>query len=112
MAVLMVALRFALDLPSLPELMADRLAAATPVEVFDFILDRLQVGAKPLLLAMLLAGQVVVGSAVGILYIRYSPSKIVSPGVVTPSGSGTISARIATGFTPDRQQLCVRIYDI
>lgn len=72
MTVLMVALRFALDLPSLPELMADRLTAATPVEVFDFILDRLQVGAKPLLLAMLLAGQVVVGSAVGILYIRYS----------------------------------------
>ena len=72
MTVLMVALRFALDTQSLPELMADRLTAITPVEVFDFILNRLQVGAKPILFAMLLAGQVVVGSVVGILYIRYS----------------------------------------
>jgi hypothetical protein len=72
MTVLMVALRFALDTPSLPELMADRLTAITPVEVFGFILNRLQVGAKPILFAMLLAGQIFVGAVVGILYICYS----------------------------------------
>lgn len=72
MTVLMVALRFALDTPSLPELMADRLTAITPVEVFGFILNRLQVGAKPILFAMLLAGQIFVGAVVGIWYIRYS----------------------------------------
>ena len=72
MTVLMVALRFALDAPSLPELMADKLTALTPAAVFDFVLSRLQVGAKPLLFAMLLAGQVAVGSVVSVLYIRYS----------------------------------------
>ena len=72
MTVLMVALRFGLDTPSLPELVADRLTAITPVEVFDFILNRLQVGAKPILFAMQLAGQIFVGAVVGILYIRYS----------------------------------------
>ena len=73
MTVLMVALRFVLDTPSILELMADRLTELTPIEVFDFILNRLQVGAKPLLFAMLLAGQVVVGTVTGILYLRYSP---------------------------------------
>ena len=73
MTVLMVALRFALDSPSLLELMADKLTALTPVEVFDFILARLQVGAKPLLFALLLAGQVAVGTVIGILYVLYSP---------------------------------------
>jgi hypothetical protein len=73
MTVLMVALRFALDTPSLLELMADKLTALTPVEIFDFILSRLQVGAKPILFAMLLAGQVVLGAAAGIIYIQYSP---------------------------------------
>jgi hypothetical protein len=72
MTVLMVGMRFALDTPILPEVMADWATSVTPPAVFDFILTRLQVSAKSLMFAGLLLGQVLAGAALGVLYIRYS----------------------------------------
>ncbi len=68
----LVALRFATSTPVVPEVMADWLTRVTPPAVFDFVLTRLQVAAKPLMFASLLAGQVVGGGALGVLYARYS----------------------------------------
>ena len=72
MTVLMVGMRFALDTPILPEVMADWATSVTPPAVFDFILTRLQVSAKPLMFGGLLLGQVLAGAALGVLYVRYS----------------------------------------
>lgn len=72
MTLLMVALRFALDTVVLPELMADWLIKLTPPPVFDYLLERLQVSAKPLFFAALLAGQVLSGGLLGLAYSRYS----------------------------------------
>ena len=73
MTALLVTLRFALDTPVLPEVVADWLTKVTPGVVFDFVLERLQVSAKPLMFAGLLAGQVVAGGGLGVLYALYSP---------------------------------------
>ncbi len=73
MTALLVALRFTVDAPGLPEVMADWLTMVLPPAVFDFVLERLQVAAKPLMFASLLVGQVVVGAGLGLLYTRYSP---------------------------------------
>lgn len=72
MTVLMVGMRFALDTPILPEVMADWATSVTPATVFDFILTWLQVSAKPLLFVGLLLGQLLGGGALGLLYTRYS----------------------------------------
>ena len=74
MTALLVALRFTVDAPGLPDVMADWLTMVLPPVVFDFVLERLQVVAKPLMFAKLLVGQVVVGAGLGLLYTRYSPS--------------------------------------
>ena len=68
MTVLMVGMRFALDTPILPEVMADWATSVTPPAVFDFILTRLQVSAKPLMFAGLLLGQVLAVGLVGALF--------------------------------------------
>ncbi|MSQ22419.1 MAG: molybdopterin-binding oxidoreductase [Dehalococcoidia bacterium] len=67
-----VALRFALNAPVYLEIMADGLTRATPPSVFDFVLTHLQVSAKPLMFGGLLAGQVLAGGGLGMLYVRYS----------------------------------------
>ena len=72
MTLLMVGLRFALDTPVLPEVIADWITGVTPPAVFDFFLTRLQFSAKPLLFGSLLVGQVVVGTGLGVLYINRS----------------------------------------
>ena len=74
MILFMVALRFALDTPILYEVMADWLTRLTPAAAFDFALERLQVGAKPLMFAGLLVAQVVAGAGLASLYGRYSRS--------------------------------------
>ena len=74
MVLFMVASRFSLDTPGLYEVMADWLTKITPGFVFDFALERLQVGAKPLMFASILVAQIIVGGGLGVLYARYSPS--------------------------------------
>ncbi|MBI4202537.1 MAG: molybdopterin-dependent oxidoreductase [Chloroflexi bacterium] len=71
MTALMVAMRFSLDTIVLPELLADWVLKLTPPRVFDFVLTRLEVGAKPLLFGSLLAGQTLAGGGIGVLYARY-----------------------------------------
>ena len=73
MTLIMVALRFATDTMVLPEVLADWFTSITPSEVFDIILERLQVAAKPLMFGGILVGQVVLGAVLGLLYARYSP---------------------------------------
>ena len=72
MTVFLVALRFALDTPVILEVLADWLTKITPAVIFDFVLERFQVSAKPLMFVGLLVGQVVVGAALGLSYARYS----------------------------------------
>ncbi len=72
MTMMLVSLRFALDTPVVHELLADSLTRITPPFVFDFILENLQVAAKPLLSTSLLVGQVLVGGGLGVVYARYS----------------------------------------
>ena len=71
MAVLMVALRFAFDTTSFPEVMADWLTRLLPPTAFDFLLERLQFTAKRLLFALILVGHVALGGGLGVLYARY-----------------------------------------
>ena len=72
MTALLVALRFTVDAPGLPEVMADWLTMVMPPAVFDFVLERLQVASKPLMFASLLVGQVVTQSAgTGSLFRRF-----------------------------------------
>lgn len=59
--VAMLALGFLADAPIAPQLVADRLTAIIPVSVFAKILGNLENGAKPLLFAGVVIGQVVVG---------------------------------------------------
>ena len=73
MTVLLVALRFTMDTVVFPEVVADWLTQITPGAIFDFVLEHLQVKAKPLMFVGLLAGQVAVGAALGGVYARYSP---------------------------------------
>lgn len=72
MTLFLVALRFAMNAPVYPEVLADGLTRATPPAVFDFVLARLQVSAKPLMFGGLLVGQVLAGGGLGALYVRYS----------------------------------------
>ncbi|MBI2170743.1 MAG: molybdopterin-dependent oxidoreductase [Chloroflexi bacterium] len=117
MTVLMVALRLYLNAIVLPELTADWLIKLTPPTIFDFILTRLQVGAKPLFFGLLLLGQVLAGGGIGVAYARYShrlPLKDKKPwargvrfglvlsmvlaGLFTPLiGGGFFGAKVATG---------------
>ncbi|MEE8443684.1 MAG: molybdopterin-dependent oxidoreductase, partial [Dehalococcoidia bacterium] len=72
MTVFLVALRFVLDTPVFHEVLADWLTRVMPAVVFDFMLERLQASAKPLLFVSLLLGQLAAGSGLGFLYARYS----------------------------------------
>ena len=72
MTVLLVALRFALDAPVLLEVVADWLTKITPSVIFDFVLENLQVSAKPLMFGSLLVGNIAAGGVLGWLYARYS----------------------------------------
>jgi DMSO/TMAO reductase YedYZ molybdopterin-dependent catalytic subunit len=72
MTLLLVALRFTLGAPVLPEVLADGLTRATPPEIFDLVLTHLQVSAKPLMFGGLLVGQVLGGGGLGVLYARHS----------------------------------------
>ena len=73
MTVLLVALRFTMNSVVFPEVMADWLTQVTPGAIFDFVLEHLQVKAKPLMYVGLLIAQVGLGGALGGMYARYSP---------------------------------------
>lgn len=73
MSLLLLALRFAFDAQIVTELMADWLTRLLPPQMFDFVLERLQFGAKPLLFVLILVGQVGVGGGIGLLYRRFAP---------------------------------------
>ena len=72
MTLIMVALRFAYETPVLPEIIADWLTSVTPPELFDFVLEHLQVAAKPLMFSTLLVTQVLAGGILGVAHVRYS----------------------------------------
>lgn len=72
MTLIMVALRFAYETPVLPEIIADWLTSVTPPEIFDFVLEHLQVAAKPLMFSTLLVTQVFAGGILGVAHVRYS----------------------------------------
>ena len=73
MGLLLLALRFAFDAQIVTEVMADWLTRLLPPQMFDFFLERLQFGAKPLLFVFILVGQVGVGGGIGLLYRRFAP---------------------------------------
>ncbi|MCI0821690.1 MAG: molybdopterin-dependent oxidoreductase [Chloroflexi bacterium] len=74
MSLLLLALRFAFDAQIVTEVMADWLTRLLPPQAFDFFLERLQFGAKPLLFVMILVGQVGAGGGIGLLYRRFAPA--------------------------------------
>ncbi len=67
---IMLAARLAFGVPTIPELALDQATALVPPPVFAFVLDRLQFLAKPLTMAAIVVGQLLVGGAVGALYER------------------------------------------
>ncbi len=117
MTALMVAMRFSLNAVVLPELMADWLLKVTPPAVFDFLLSRLLVSAKPLMFGALLLGQALAGGGIGMLYVRYAhrlPFAVANPwwlglliavplflavtGLLTPLfGGGFFGAKVPSG---------------
>ena len=74
MSLLLLALRFAFDAQIVTEVMADWLTRLLPPQAFDFFLERLQFGAKPLLFVLILVGQVGAGGGIGLLYRRFAPA--------------------------------------
>ncbi|MFN3974932.1 MAG: molybdopterin-dependent oxidoreductase [Dehalococcoidia bacterium] len=75
-ALLLLVARFALGVPSLQEVVAERLVKATPGWLFGFLLDRLLYLAKPLLLGGLSLGlaAVATGTVVGMRQVVGGPS--------------------------------------
>ena len=80
MTLIMAALRFATSTPVLPEVIADWITRVTPPALFDFFLENLQVAAKLLMFSVLLAGQVLTGGLLGLIYVRYSSKLALLPG--------------------------------
>jgi len=65
MAAVMLVLASAIGLPTLPDLLADPILFLVPGSLFGLLIDQLQFGAKSLLLAGLLEGQLLVCALVG-----------------------------------------------
>lgn len=63
--VAMFAIRIAFGVITLPELISDTIILVIPATVFSTTLDVLRTAAKPLLIVILLAGQIAVGSLIG-----------------------------------------------
>ncbi|MFN8532763.1 MAG: molybdopterin-dependent oxidoreductase [Dehalococcoidia bacterium] len=74
-----IGLGLATGTPSLPELLSDSILGLTPGQVFSFVLDRLQVAAKPLFYLVFVLGLVAIGSAIGGWFSR---------SLSRPSGAG------------------------
>jgi DMSO/TMAO reductase YedYZ molybdopterin-dependent catalytic subunit len=72
MAAAMLALASAIGLPTLPDLLADPVLFLVPGPLFGLLIDALQFGAKSLLLAVLLEGQLIVCGLVGRAWARRS----------------------------------------
>src|SRR5918912_1579856 len=69
-ALLMLALRVALDSPSLAELLADRLTFFIPLPLFDAIIRLLGPTAKRLFFASILVGMILIGGLLGAMEER------------------------------------------
>ena len=65
-----VAIRLLGDTLSITELAADRFTELLPSAVLDFLLETLTFSAKPLMFAGILIAQVLLGGALGALYVR------------------------------------------
>src|SRR5436190_20703659 len=65
MAAVMFLLASSIGLPTLPDLLADPVLFLVPGPLFGLLIDALQFGAKSLLLAVLLEGQLLVCALVG-----------------------------------------------
>src|SRR6059036_409201 len=70
--------RAARTVPTLPELVQDRLVLLMPGPVFSFLLDRFLYLGKPLLFGGLLFGQVLLGGVAGIIIGRWGRPALVA----------------------------------
>jgi DMSO/TMAO reductase YedYZ molybdopterin-dependent catalytic subunit len=82
MSALMLAGRFTLDVPTLPEVFSDTVLFLIPAPIFSAVLDTLSFAGKPLLLFGLFVSQLGVGALVG-WYV----------GVTTPLGLRAVAKR-------------------
>ncbi len=67
---LLLGARLAVGLPTPADLLEEAFLRLLPGSVFSFLIDRLGFAAKPLLFLGLLAGQVLLGGALGLLWAR------------------------------------------
>ncbi len=67
---LLLGARLAVGLPTPADLLEEAFLRLLPGAVFSFLIDRLGFAAKPLLFLALLAGQVLLGGALGLLWAR------------------------------------------
>ncbi len=70
MLAVMLFIRAVLEIPSLPEMIADAFTLVLPVSVFSILLGALEARAKFLLVAGLVIGHLVLGALLGMLYAR------------------------------------------
>ena len=66
----MLVIRLLAEIPSLPELLSEELTQVLPLPIFAALLGALENKAKPLLLATLVLGHLVLGAVIGLLYAR------------------------------------------
>lgn len=94
-ALLLLGGRFALDAPSLQEVVAERLVKATPGWLFGFLLDRLLYLAKPLLLVGLTLGLAALAAGVVVGMGRIIKEQVLLPWSV---GVGSILGAVGIGI--------------
>ena len=70
MLAVMLFVRVILGIPSLPEMLADAVTQIVPLPVFSALLGALENNAKPLLLAGILLGHLIMGMVLGLVYAR------------------------------------------
>src|SRR5437879_3108423 len=71
MAALMLALRLALGIPALVEVVEDRAIPLVPIPVFSFFIDHLGSFAKQIFFAGVVTGMVLVAGLGGALYAQF-----------------------------------------
>src|SRR5262245_66137151 len=79
MAAVMFLLASLIGLPTLPDLIADPILFLIPGALFGLLIDALQFGAKSLLLALLLEGQLLVCALVGRFWASRADAGDASP---------------------------------
>jgi DMSO/TMAO reductase YedYZ molybdopterin-dependent catalytic subunit len=74
MTLVLLALRFTVDVQILTEVMADWLTGLLPATVFEWFIQALQFNAKRLLFVGIFLGQIGVGGLLGVAYVRKWPN--------------------------------------